>query len=155
MPAGTENGLPLTGRLAHSFSAFAGSPHAAWRANFRDLNAAVTRMATLAPGGRINQGVVTDEMERLRHAWKVPTVDPDADVLRELLGEEGVTALDLFDAAQLAAVVRTCRSSRSLSEASRTLFAQSRLRKKSVNDADRLRKYLARFELDWDRVSAR
>jgi transcriptional regulatory protein RtcR len=32
------------------------------------------------------------------------------------------------------------------------LFAQSRQEKKLANDADRLRKYLARFELSWDQV---
>ena len=32
------------------FLRFAASGEAVWKANFRDLNAAVTRMATLAPG---------------------------------------------------------------------------------------------------------
>ncbi len=49
---------------------------------------------------------------------------------------------------------RVCRASRSLSDAGRTLFAASRAQRTSVNDADRLRKYLARFGLDWERVSA-
>ena len=35
------------------FLEFAGSPEACWTANFRDLNGAVRRMATLAPAGRI------------------------------------------------------------------------------------------------------
>jgi transcriptional regulatory protein RtcR len=34
------------------------------------------------------------------------------------------------------------------------LFAASRLRRSSANDADRLRKYLARFGLDWTSVSS-
>jgi len=61
---------------------------------------------------------------------------------------------------QLAEVVRVCRASRTLSEAGRTLFAASRARKGSTNDADRLRKYLKRFGLDlspggrWSRVTA-
>ena len=37
----------------------------------------------------------------------------------------------------------------SLSEAGRTLFAESRKRRRKLNDADRLRKYLARFDLTW------
>ncbi len=45
-----------------------------------------------------------------------------------------------------------CRVSASLSEAGRTLFAVSRQSKKQPNDADRLRKYLARFGLDWEGV---
>jgi transcriptional regulatory protein RtcR len=52
----------------------------------------------------------------------------------------------------LAHVVETCRESRSLSEAGRTLFAASRRQRTSTNDADRLRKYLARFDLSWTDV---
>jgi sigma54-dependent transcription regulator len=47
-------------------------------------------------------------------------------------------------------VIRTCQGSTSLSAAGRALFAASRQTKKQPNDADRLRKYLARFELSWD-----
>jgi transcriptional regulatory protein RtcR len=57
--------------------------------------------------------------------------------------------LDPFDRVQLAEVVRVCRASRNLSEAGRQLFAVSRTKKETTNDADRLRKYLARFGLDW------
>ena len=38
-------------------------------------------------------------------------------------------------------------------EYTRLLFNNSRTRKASANDADRLRKYLARFELTWDRIT--
>ena len=44
--------------------------------------------------------------------------------------------------------------SRSLSEAGRKLFTASRQKRKTHNDADRLRKYLARFGLDWSAVQA-
>lgn len=57
--------------------------------------------------------------------------------------------LDLFDRDQLAAVIAVCRRSHTLSEAGRSLLHSSRDRKKTANDADRLRKYLARFGLDW------
>jgi len=39
-----------------------------------------------------------------------------------------------------------------LSHAGRFLFSASRQQKTSANDADRLRKYLARFGLDWKSV---
>ena len=65
-----------------------------------------------------------------------------------LLGEQAA-ALDLFDRCQLGVVVQVCRNSANLSEAGRRLFASSRQAKKVTNDADRLRKYLARFGLDW------
>ena len=57
--------------------------------------------------------------------------------------------LDLFDRVQLAEVLRICRESATLSRAGRSLFSVSRTRKKAVNDADRLRKYLGRFGLTW------
>lgn len=60
-----------------------------------------------------------------------------------------------FDLAELSEVVRVCVASRSLSEAGRKLFAVSRQAKAKPNDADRLRKYLARFNLDWQSLHAR
>jgi transcriptional regulatory protein RtcR len=58
--------------------------------------------------------------------------------------------VDLFDRVQLEAVLDVCRHSSSLSEAGRRLFAVSRSKKKAPNDADRLRKYLARFGLKFE-----
>ena len=55
---------------------------------------------------------------------------------------------------QLEDVLRVCQSSRSLSAAGRMLFDRSRERKKMANDADRLRKYLARFDLEWGELKA-
>ncbi len=66
-----------------------------------------------------------------------------------LLASAMLEGLDPSDPGQLAHVVAACRGSRSLSEAGRTLFAASRARRSSSNDADRLRKYLARFGLSW------
>jgi transcriptional regulatory protein RtcR len=131
------------------FLKFAVSHEARWHSNFRDLNGAVVRMSTLAPGGRITTDVVNDEIARLRSAWRSkPKSDPD-DLLERLLGKEKLNELDLFDRHQLAIVLQVCRESRTLSEAGRALYSTSRERKKTVNDADRLRKYLARFGLDW------
>jgi len=133
------------------FLRFAISHEARWSGNFRDLNGAVIRMATLAPGGRISVEVVEDEMERLRAAWRGQMGDGE-DVLGRLLAKERWETIDLFDRIQLASVLKVCRQSRTLSDAGRTLFTASRDRKKTVNDADRLRKYLARFGLEWRSV---
>ncbi|MEM9801551.1 MAG: sigma 54-dependent transcriptional regulator, partial [Planctomycetota bacterium] len=62
--------------------------------------------------------------------------------------------LDRFDRAQLTEVLSVCRTSKSLSEAGRALFAVSRQKRTTTNDADRLRKYLARFGLSWQDVLA-
>ncbi len=134
------------------FLDFATSPAAAWSGNFRDLSAAVTRMATLAPGGRITPAVVDEEIARLRAAWSPPAGANQAD-LSSLLDPEALAELDLFDRLQLVQVLSVCRKTASLSEAGRRLFQASRRRKKSANDADRLRKYLARHGLSWGDVS--
>lgn len=134
-----------------AFLGFARSPEARWKANFRDLNAAITRMSTLAPGGRITRSVLDAELDRLRRAWQEPVaVSSDEAALGALLGKDRVLELDLFDRVQLACVVRVCRESTTLSEAGRRLFAVSRESRSVANDADRLRKYLARFDLHWN-----
>lgn len=143
-------GLNVTiNREAQSrFFQFATSEQASWPANFRDFGAAVMRMATLAPAGRIDVATVREEEQRLLAAWRaVPDAVPDA--LGALLSNEQLAELDLFDRVQLAEVVRVCRQASNLSEAGRRLFAVSRTRRRSSNDADRLRKYLARFDLTY------
>ena len=70
-------------------------------------------------------------------------------LLVSAMGAESAAELDLFDRVQLACVVRVCRDSKTLSEAGRRLFAVTRGKRKVANDADRLRKYLARFGLTW------
>lgn len=139
------------------FLKFATSGNAAWSGNFRDLNAAVTRMGTFAAGGRITVDIVDEEIDRLQQMWQ-PARAPARNVqevdLSELLGREGLLQVDPFDRVQLAEVVRVCRESRNMSDAGRKLFAVSRLAKAMPNDADRLRKYLARFQLDWEQVTS-
>ncbi|BEU99426.1 RNA repair transcriptional activator RtcR [Novosphingobium olei] len=133
------------------YLAFAMSAEAQWQGNFRDLAASVTRMATFSPKGRIDSEVVATEITRLRRLWSGSTSIASKDnVISELLGENALANIDPFDRVQLAHVLETCRASRSLSEAGRTLFAASRTKRSSTNDADRLRKYLARFGVTWD-----
>ena len=129
---------------------------AAWRGNFRDLSAAVTRMSVLAGGGRITTDIVREEWERMTESWRRlggAEHEGEEALLSSVLGPDA-RKLDLFDAAQLACVVRVCRRAHNLSEAGRLLFAHSRERKRNVNDAARLRKYLAKFGLDWESVTS-
>jgi len=123
---------------------FAGSVAARWPGNFRELSASITRMATLSESGRITEALVREEIAHLRSAWGEDNDDGSASPLAQLTGE-----LDLFDRCQLDTVIATCRQSASLSDAGRKLFAHSRQGRKQANDADRLRKYLARFGLDF------
>jgi transcriptional regulatory protein RtcR len=52
----------------------------------------------------------------------------------------------------LADVLTVIRESKTLSAAGRRLFAVSRGSRKRPNDADRLRKYLDRFGVDWRKI---
>jgi len=117
---------------------------APWPANFRDFNAALRRMATLSDGGRIDGPSVTSELARLG-----ATTGDDG-----LEGVLGGRAIDRFDRVQLADVVEVCRTAPSLSAAGRALFASSLATRTTKNDADRLRKYLARFGLDFETLHA-
>lgn len=128
---------------------FATGPDARWSGNFRDLGASVQRLATLAHGGRITVEQVDEEIARLRRQWRGDTAPGRA---QALLGDDAWNALDRFDRVQLDDVLAICARARTLSQAGRELFAASRTQKAKANDADRLRKYLARFGLDWDTV---
>ena len=112
-------------------------------------------------------GFNADAMARYLHFARDPATpwsgncrDLSASVRRLCtLAERGRITLPMVEAEimvlrhQWAAVVRACRAASSLSAAGRRLFAVSRQGKTSQNDADRLRKYLARFGLNWEMVT--
>ena len=133
------------------YIAFATAPDARWAGNFRDLAASVTRMATLSPKGRIDVDCVQAEVSRLGRLWA--TEGDSDDGLAAVMSAEAIDELDPFDRVQLAHAIDVCRRSRSLSEAGRSLFSASLKRRASTNDADRLRKYLARFDLSWQQIA--
>jgi transcriptional regulatory protein RtcR len=150
-----------------AYLAYARSPEAPWRGNFRDLSASVTRMATLADSGRITLALVQGEIERLRWLWEGTNGEPAAAIahwsaparaaapgasLQAQGADDALAGLDLFEQLQLEAVLQVCRSCTSLSEAGRRLFNQSRSQRSVINDADRLRKYLLRYRLTWNDV---
>ena len=132
---------------------FARSPAALWSANFRDLNNSIARMLVLAEGNRIGEDEVRLETARLQRDWSQASPEAE-DIVADLLGQHALAQLDLFDRYQLAGVIEVCRKSDSLAAAGRTLFASSLRRKKSSNDSDRLRKYLQRFNLDWETLKS-
>ena len=128
-----------------------------WPGNFRDFNAAVTRMATLATvtdGGRITEEGARREIVRSTKNDAGPTADEADARLVNVLGAEGAAKLDRFDRVQLADVLAVCARSPSLSAAGRELFARSRAEKSTVNDADRLRKYLTKLGVDFGTIAS-
>lgn len=134
---------------------FAYSPQALWRANFRDLNSSITRMATLAVGGRITEEVVAAEIIRLQRAWQGfqnESMTGSERLLESFLSPAQLANLDLFDRLQLSQVIKVCKASRSLAEAGRTLFNVSRDKKSSVNDSHRVKQYLQKFGLTFQQI---
>jgi transcriptional regulatory protein RtcR len=112
-------------------------------------------MATLAQQGRITAEIADDEIDASeRRGGALPKSLLSSELILELLGEEAADRLDLFDVAQLAVVLQTCRDHVSASAAGRVLFANSRL-EKSSNNVDRLKEYLARFGLRFEDISTR
>ena len=125
---------------------FATSPQALWQGNFRELNSSIIRMATLAPQANITTEQVEQEIKRLSQNWTSTQNSYD-----DLIPNE----IDEFDRYQLEKVIEICQKSSSLSEAGRQLFAISRTKKQRSNDADRLKKYLAKFGLSWERIHSK
>lgn len=149
--AGTLVSFNKTARTC--YLSFAHSTEATWRANFRDLNASITRMATLADGGRITEEVVADEIQRLQHDWSASssTLTPKAQTAL-FLDRERHAKLDLFEHIQLAGIATVCKNSKSMAEAGRLLFDQSRDQKSSVNDSHRLKQFLGKYGVDFERL---
>lgn len=147
----TGHRVSMSREARTEFLQWAMSTEAVWSANFRDLNAAVVRMGTLAPSGRIGVAEVQAERQRLVKSWQ-DEGDRNSGAVNDFLNSEQLRQLDLFDQLQLNGVLQVCLSCRSLSEAGRKLFSVSRQSRASTNDADRLRKYLARFGLSWNEI---
>jgi len=137
------------------FLAFAMHDRARWPGNFRDLNAVITRLSTLAPAGRITVDQVNAEVAHLNAMWTKAEDATSPGLVDRIMPRESAARLDRFDRVQLEDVLQACRRAASLSAAGRLLFDRSREQKKIVNDADRLRKYLARFDLEWSDVKQR
>lgn len=137
------------------YLSFSQSPEAKWSANFRDLNASITRLGTLADGGRITADLVKEEIGRLRAKWKTPkqSSDNQIETAKNLLGEARFNHLDLYDQIILAGITDVCLNSNSMAKAGRTLFNQSRTSKKSSNDSHRVRQLLEKYGVSFDELN--
>jgi transcriptional regulatory protein RtcR len=94
------------------------------------------------------------EPEKLSPSPCPPEAAPQFPLIRGILGSERAGRLDEFDKAQLECVLSACLREPTRSEAGKALFSVSRGRRKTVNDTDRLHKYLAKFGLSWETVAA-
>jgi transcriptional regulatory protein RtcR len=151
----TGTAIAFSKEAREQFLAFATSADARWPGNFRDLNGVITRLGTLAPSGRITVDQVEAEVAHLRSIWTATPSSSSTDLVDQVVAPAMAATLDRFDRVQLQDVLTVCRAAGTLSAAGRTLFDRSRERKRVQNDADRLRKYLARFNLEWSEMKGR
>ena len=134
------------------YLAFSLSSYADWKANFRDLNSSITRMATLSNGGRITEANVDNEIQRLQTDWngtQNSATQNDDQLLSKVLSDDIYESLDLFDQAQLIQTIKICQKSKSMADAGRKLFNKSRLQRSASNDYQRLRVYLKKYKLEF------
>lgn len=155
------------------FVAFCQDDKMTWDGNFREFNAMVWRMATLAKEAVITEKDVGNEIARWKKMRKaerkapkdnsvvaasepVPTSPlPDAsckfEFLRELLGETEFNKRRLDELAQLAFVASVCADAKNQADASRRLRINQN---DSKDDSSQLFKYLKKLGLDFDKVKA-
>ena len=89
----------------------------------------------------------------MRHNWdRGGALDQSALDLEEYFSAEGLGEIDPFDRVQIAYVISICKESKSLSDAGRKIFSQSRQKKANPNDSDRLRKFLAKWKLEFSEL---
>ncbi len=146
---GTRVSMSAPARAAYLTFALAHT----WPGNFRDLAASVMRMATLAEGGRITEEDVALEIEQMQaQAPKLPTIRGAAGSLASRILGDKVETHDLFEIVQLEAVLQAIAETDNMAQAGRKLYAISRAERGNPNDSDRVRKFLARWDLDYVRV---
>lgn len=133
---------------------FSKSSEAIWTANFRDLNASVLRLCTLATNGRIDIETVKEEIHYLKRKWHTTIASTDDFAFcHQFLNPQVITDLDLFELISLEGVLKICTSSKNLADAGRKLYQNSRQKRKGLNDSDRLKKYLNTYHLTWSQIN--
>jgi transcriptional regulatory protein RtcR len=81
--------------------------------------------------------------------WQIVQLIANTNVLTNI----DEIALDAHERMNLI-FLREHRRSRFIADAGRALFGASRAKRNSINDSDRLRKFLQRFGLNWDAVTS-
>lgn len=138
---------------------FGHSAQALWAANFRDLNASIIRMSTLAEGGRINSQIVNDEIKRLQQKWQSANQHPQANslldptsIIAPYIGEKAAAKIDHYDQVSLACILQTCKTASSMADAGRKLFNYSRTQKQTVNDSHRVKQILDKYGIGFSEI---
>ena len=141
--------IRITNEAKKKYLDFSQLPTSLWSGNFRDLNASVIRMATFAEDGVITETVVESEIARLNKKW-INISNKVFPFMEKILSADKIAEIDTFYHAQLEEVIKVCFESSSRSEAGQKLYNISRNKKKTLNDVDRLGKFLKSFNFSWE-----
>jgi transcriptional regulatory protein RtcR len=147
-----KQAISFTLQARRLFVEFAKSPSTVWKRNFRDLNRAIDRMATVSSTGQITVEIVKREIAALASGWSSSQMPQTTKLAHRLLTNEQLKNQDEYDLILLEGVLAVCRRCRTCAEASRKLFARSLPLKKKKNDSDRLSKYLQSFGIKWSDI---
>jgi len=82
---------------------------------------------------------VEKEITRLKQSWRLSGDNDFEQILLAIISQEKLAHIDPFQRPGLAYVIEICRTSKTLSQTGRKLYAVSRLERKTTNDADRLK----------------
>ncbi|MCQ2393043.1 MAG: RNA repair transcriptional activator RtcR family protein [Kiritimatiellae bacterium] len=147
--------------LDQEFASSMGSPYN-WPGNFREFNAIIYRMATLADQNLITNDIVQHELDRVRrlrreaqsleafNRGQAPSSSPwgqsSQDIDRIIAALKINLDLPPIERAQLREVIRVCRASRNQTQAYRTLYG------KSDNNSSTLLRFLQRHGTSFNAI---
>ena len=137
------------------FLRFARSGDGHWRANYRDLQFAVERLAARASDGLITASMVDAERDILREEWQGLQSGTEMEPVGPALPNDLLGKLCLSDRIGLEHALGIIRRSRNLAEAGRRLFEPPDGSAPLRNPSDRVIKYLRSFGLDRNSVLLR
>ncbi|OUS24222.1 transcriptional regulator [Gammaproteobacteria bacterium 45_16_T64] len=140
--------IRMTPAAKKQYLHFALSKEALWKGNFRDLNASVVRMGTLADAATIDGESVATEIDALKYLWGGgESIDgkPEVVELSQYLSPEMLADMDKIDQLVCASVIETCLRSKSASHAGRELYHVSRLKRSKPNDGARITALLVKY----------
>ena len=124
--------------------------------NFRDLNAVITRLATLAPAGRITVDQVRAEVSHLRAIWSAAPRSEDGEPRGPHPGARNCRrSRSLRSCAARGCAPRVPEQPEPVRRRTHDLRSVARAQEQLPTMPDRLRKYLARFSLEWGDLKAR
>jgi transcriptional regulatory protein RtcR len=151
--AGPRRTFAIVSAALELFLNFATSTRAVWPQNFVELSSSVERLATFASvDGELSASIVRREILHLSAYWEGQ--DPVHSRVERVLGD-GAQELDRIDRATLEEVLAVCVATSSMAEAGKLLFAKSRERRGSINDSDRMKKWLTRYGLTWTQIQTK